>query len=244
MTIDTRLEHLYQQIELVRGIGNIQSHRLCIMSFVAFLTGEAHSDSPSTVSSLIRRYAIVVNDEMPNRLRQRLKSFAPRLIGTRDGEDLARARLLVEAARTEILPRLMEDSRRPNPRFSRTLWFAPKGHQKTSAALRELTDKVANFTVQADPAVCEEIASVVGQLLSQCARVAPMPFRDWYWLKAIDLFDRLCDVVGGQPRPEIRSECLASAEAVLDRRSEIPQHQMLVFNALRRLRSLMPLLMG
>ena len=77
MTIDAQLEHLYQQIELVRGSGDPKHRRLCIMSFVAFLNGEPHTDNPTTASSLIRRYAMVINDEMPDSLRQRLKPTIP-----------------------------------------------------------------------------------------------------------------------------------------------------------------------
>ena len=87
MTVDERMEQVYQQIELVRGVGDRRRAKLCIMSFVALLAGESHTDSPDTASAVLRRFAITINDEMPADMRQRLKPFAPRIIGTRDQWD-------------------------------------------------------------------------------------------------------------------------------------------------------------
>lgn len=241
MTVDARLERLYQQIELVRGIGDPNRRRLCIMSFVAFLTGEAHTDRPSTVSSLIRRFAMVINDEMPDSLRQRLKSFAPRLIGTKDDEDHARAQLLVDAAQVEILPRIAED-------FGRTITpsrcaINGKGPCKQPVTLHELAEKVAGFGTSPGTYNCEDMAAALAQLLAHCGKAAPASLGDWYWLKAIDLLDRLSDFTTGRPRPEICPERLVSLEAFLTRRSEMQQHKMRAAAAFARVRSFIPAFM-
>ena len=54
MTVDERMEQVYQQIELVRGVGDRRRAKLCIMSFVALLAGESHTDSPDTASAVLR----------------------------------------------------------------------------------------------------------------------------------------------------------------------------------------------
>lgn len=239
MTINAQLERLYQQIELVRGSGDPKRRRLCIMSFVAFLTGEAHTDNPSTASSLIRRYAMVVNDEMPDGLRQRLKAFAPRLIGTNDGEDLARAQVLAEAARGEILPRVESDF---GLRRSSTKEVAPKpckSTRKQATTLQELVDKVAGLAAPASTWASDSLPSELAKLIVHCGKCVPGARGEWYWLKAIDLLDRLCDVTGDQTRPVVQPERLASIEAFLTRNDEAQPHPLGAVAALARVRNLL-----
>ena len=237
MTIDAQLERLYQQIELVRGSGDPKRRRLCIMSFVAFLTGEAHTDNPSTASSLIRRYAMVVNDEMPDGLRQRLKAFAPRLIGTNDGEDLARVHVLAEAARDEILPRVESDF----GLRSSTKEVAPapcKGTRKQAMTLQELVDKVAGLAAPSSTSASDSLPSELAKLIAHCGKCVQGARGEWYWLKAVDLLDRLCDVIGDQSRPVVQPERLASIEVFLNRRDEAQPHLLGAVAALARVRNL------
>ena len=63
MSVNLAVERLYEEVELVRGTGNRHRGELCIMSFVAYLAGEPHTDSPSnpcgrthTISSPVCRY--------------------------------------------------------------------------------------------------------------------------------------------------------------------------------------------
>src|SRR5215207_11085379 len=98
MDLDPRLQRALDRVELVGGsIGNPGDGRMCLMSLVAFLAGEPHSDSPGCASPVIQAFAVLVNDHMPRAARQRLKPFAPRIIGTDDGLDRARAEVLREA---------------------------------------------------------------------------------------------------------------------------------------------------
>src|SRR3712207_4557165 len=105
MDLDPRLQRAFDRVELVSGsIGDPGQGRMCLMSLVAFLAGEPHSDSPGCASPLIQTFAVPVNDHMPRAARQRLKPFAPRIIGTHDGLDGLRAAVLRRALAEEILP--------------------------------------------------------------------------------------------------------------------------------------------
>src|SRR3954464_15922454 len=105
MNLDVGLQRAFDRVELVSGsIGNRGEGRMCLMSLVAFLAGEHHSDSPGCASPLIQTFAVLVNDHMPRAARQRLKPFAPRIIGTDDGLDGARAEVLRRALAEGILP--------------------------------------------------------------------------------------------------------------------------------------------
>ncbi|WP_135465616.1 hypothetical protein [Crenalkalicoccus roseus] len=110
MGVDRRLEVLHGRVTLCRGTGHPDQGRLCVMSFAALLAGEPHSDIPARVSPLIRDYAVMLNDAMPLEELQRLKPFAPRILGTDDGRDSERVALLRSALELEILPRLRSDS--------------------------------------------------------------------------------------------------------------------------------------
>jgi len=95
MSVNLEAERLYDQVELVRGTGSRNRGQLCIMSFVAYLAGERHTDHPRTASPFIRKFAIPLNDGVPTALCQDLKPFAPRIIGTNDGHDLKRAAVMI-----------------------------------------------------------------------------------------------------------------------------------------------------
>jgi len=92
------------------------------------------------------------------------------------------------------------------------------------------------------PAFQIEIAIATADLLTLGARAAPRPDTAvWYWNKAIDLLDRLCDVGGERAKPRIDAIRVAWLEAVLARRERIARHTALANRALERLRDLLPL---
>ena len=104
MDLHPRLQRAFDRVELVSGsIGDPDEGRMCLMSLVAFLAGEPHSDAPGCASPLIQTFAVLVNDHMPHAARQRLKPFAPRIIGTNDGFDPVRAEILRHALAEGIL---------------------------------------------------------------------------------------------------------------------------------------------
>ncbi len=62
MDLDLRLQRAFDRIELVSGAGDPRAGTMCVMSFAAFLAGEAaHTDDPVGASRLIRAFAIPIN---------------------------------------------------------------------------------------------------------------------------------------------------------------------------------------
>jgi hypothetical protein len=220
MSVDTAMERIYDRVELVRGVGDRWRGHFCLMSFVALLSGEAHTDHPRTVSPVIRRFGIVINDEMPSDMRQRLKPFAPRIMGTRDGLDKERAQFLLDAWRIEIVPQLLADfgvRARLTDRRTEGLLACPLIHRDNDAR--------------------DQLATAIARLIAHYAHTAPYRTRDWYWLKAIDLLDRLADIRNGEALAGIASEKITTAMQVLERGAK---PRFALTTALNRIRSLMP----
>jgi hypothetical protein len=221
MTLDLRLQRAFDRVELVSGVGDPNRGTMCLMSFVAYLAGEGHTDYPSCASPLIRSFVIPVNDHMPRGVRQRLKPFAPRIIGTSDGLDRARAEALRRALAEEILPRAFGQLASPpamqigqTGRFRR-FW--------TGLRRRQLLHRIGRLLEGAGSGGHRssyevELASAAGHLLGLCAQGGPDAGEaDWYWAQAIGLLDRLCDV--GPPKRQgasgVRAERLTRLEAPL-----------------------------
>jgi hypothetical protein len=199
MSVNLQAERLYDQIELVRGTGSRNRGQLCIMSFVAHLAGEPHTDHPRTASSFIRKFAIPLNDEVPTALCQDLKPFAPRIIGTNDRHDLKRAAVASEMIMGEVLPRAMVDFPHGLKDIRHELGntglfnFAVgwrNGGPSGSIASRFHAVRDAHELGQ-----CLLLAARAGQLFVSLVLCAPSPVvQRWYWAKALELLDRLCDV--------------------------------------------------
>jgi hypothetical protein len=217
MTVDTRFEGLYRQIELVQGPGDRRKGQLCLMSLAAFLAGESHSDDPATASAVIRRFAIPINDEMPPELRRRLKPFAPLIVGTRDGHDGERAALLIAVMRTELLPRVRRE-------FCDTVSVVPLATSRARyrISLEVYQPIISLLSEVGTPTSVREYAQIAGaaaRLICLCCRVAPIPDqRAWYWAKAIDLLDRLCTIGNQEPRPAIPDWQVSAMNALLQER--------------------------
>ena len=204
MVEDPRLERVCEDVELVRGTGNPLLGRLCVMSFVAYLAGDCHTDRPRCASPVIRSMAVLINDQMPPATRQRLTVFAPRIIGTDDGLDDVRVKILARAVFKEILPRAAREGRavravgRELSVFGR-LWI---GTAKR-ALVGRIKTALAELKAEAECGVPSELqrkmADATAQLIALCARDAPTPHGEaLYWDQAIDLLDELCDVGGGK----------------------------------------------
>lgn len=241
MTLDLRLEQLYRQIELVKGVGDPRRGQLCVMSFVALLAGESHTDSPATASVVIRRFAIPLNDRMPPVFRQRLKPFAPRIIGTRDGCDATRVRILAAAVREEIGPRILAEAGSGKTALA---WLG--GMRELRQTARALLDRLAAFTgsngLSGAAEFESEIAMATAQLIGLAARSSPRAEdAEWYWNKGIDLLDQLCDVGNGDARPPVDPLRVAWMEMVLARRERLARRSAIGGRTLERLRCLLPL---
>lgn len=202
MPVDTGFESLYNQVQLVRGPGNRRKGQLCLMSLVALLAGEGHSDNPTTASAVIRRFAMIINDEMPAAMRQRLKPFAPLIVGTCDGRDGERVRLLSTIMCAELLPRIKTDFCDTG-----TLVPLPKLRPKNITwpeIYQQLTALLSSAAINADVREYDRITTAATRLICLCGRVASLPDQQaWYWAKAVDLLDRLCTVGNEEPRSKI-----------------------------------------
>jgi hypothetical protein len=200
MHLDLRLERALERVELVTGVGTRDAGRMCVMSLVACLAGEEHTDSPACASPLIRAFAIPLNDNMPHAVRQRLKPFAPRILGTQDGMDAVRAELLRKALAEEILPRLGGRQAAPPRRFAAPFWrlWSMLGMRRLEREAEWMMDRAVALADGADMARAVAAAGAVGRLLARAARETHDPREaDRLWDLAVGLLDRMCDV-GGQ----------------------------------------------
>lgn len=199
MSVNLQLERRYDQIELVQGPGSRRHGKLCIMSFVAYLAGEHHTDHPRTASSFVRNFAIRLNDGVTSALRQELKPFAPRIIGTNDGRDFERTDVVYRTIIDEVVPRLTaelsaaQSDERAKP-WSKSLFLfdAGWGAGGTSSNIPCL---IHNIRVAHDTGDCLLVGTLAGHIFAVVARDAPSsPGQRWYWAKALELLDRLCEI--------------------------------------------------
>ena len=194
MDLDLRLQRALDRVELVSGsIGDPGDGRMCLMSLVAFLAGEPHSDAPGCASPLVQAFAVVVNDHMPRAARQRLKPFAPRIIGTNDGFDGLRAAVLLHALAEGAL------AGAPGQDLARAAAGPPDGG--VFAKLRRLwrwlrkdeRGRLLDRALSRDDGAY--LAREAARLIARAARHAPSAReRERHWDAAIGLLDRLCDV--------------------------------------------------
>lgn len=197
---DQLLEQLYERITLVRSIGSRQRGELCVMSFVALLAGEGHTDRPISASPLIRNLAIPINDALPQAERQRLKPFAPRFLGTNDGRDDARVEMLRQYLEEKLLPQVISDHLAKSANGAR----ARLGYLSAILLQEDLEAVVRRLLAdiqEGSRADYEQLGTRVGYLLSWCMRTATTSERRfWYQNEAILLLDQLCDI-GAAVRP-------------------------------------------
>ncbi len=219
MAHDPRIERLLGEVELVQSRGDPARRRLCVMSLVALLAEEPHSDRPLAASPLIAAFARPINDAMDRSTRQRLVPFAPQIRGTSARHDPARREVLHEALMTRLLPRIATD-----------LQVAARGHVQASAAeatarlLEALRDTPASrqprlvqdpawdgaalitplrvaLTAHRDGAGVQQAEAVARLIMAAASCVARPSRRAWYWDCAIGLLDTLCEVGRETPLP-------------------------------------------
>ena len=71
--------------------------RMCVMEAVAYVAGEPWSDAPQCASPVISAFLRSYNDSVSDEVRQSLKQYIPRLIGTRGSQVVEERRSLVAA---------------------------------------------------------------------------------------------------------------------------------------------------
>lgn len=204
MASNLSFQRLHDRARLITGRGDPNLDRFCIMSFVAFLAGEWFSDRPRTASPVIRRFVIPLNDRMDEAVRQRLKPFAPRILGTNDRHDPARAALLYEAVKEDLVPAGLQDARHragratvPAPAWLERLCpRAGAADRAAAAALDHAVQLNVHYVLDAhDVGDHGVLAKETGHMIAGLAAAAPdRRRRAWYWGRAVDLLDRLCDI--------------------------------------------------
>jgi len=75
---------------------------MCVMEAVAWVAGEAWTDTPECACPVITRFAQSINDSMGDEFRQRLLPYVPRLIGTRSTWAVEQRRALRAAAKPRM----------------------------------------------------------------------------------------------------------------------------------------------
>ena len=84
---------------------------LCLMEAVAWMEGEPHSDRPECACPVIGRFAMRINDAMPDDWRQKLVPFIPRLVGSRSpAHERERAKFLAWQAIRVFAPIWLDDA--------------------------------------------------------------------------------------------------------------------------------------
>lgn len=225
----TTVQSQFDRFELVSRVGAREDRELCVMSFVALLAGERHTDRPATACPVIASYVIKINDAIDCDTRQALKPLAVRIMGTNDGRQRERAWVLARECVNDVFARLMEDagasgevvSTLPRLPLRYDSFFKYKGliekfqtlgreHHVPRNCLYDLRYLLRAMEKRSD----ELVASAAAVMLVDCARLHPSPVAENpYWNKAIDLFSRLCDVGDGEraPVPVIEERLMAEA---------------------------------
>jgi hypothetical protein len=220
MTAIASMEHVYDRVKLVSGKGSRRTGRLCIMSFVALLAGESHTDAPKTASSFIRQFAIPFNDAIPHDDRQRLKLFAPGILGTNDGLDAERVALALQMLVEEIAPRFYADLAAARSLTRVRSGGRSSGSDGTKSPQEFVLAFVTNTALASAGRDSDRVATAAARLLIFCATMAPTAAdRRWYWSKGIDLLDRLCDVGDATRCPCLSPVQVERVQNVLVRRS-------------------------
>jgi hypothetical protein len=222
MDLDPRLQRALDRVELVGGsIGDPGQGRMCLMSLVAFLAGEPHSDAPGCASPVVQAFAVAVNDHMPRAARQRLKPFAPRIIGTGDGSDRLRAAILRRALAEEIPPEA--PGRRPTGHGAPAKGGFAKLRRLWRWLRKDERGRLLDRALSRDDGVY--LAREAARLIARSARHAPCAReQERHWDAAIGLLDRLCDAGAPAARrgPGVRAERLAQLETVPRLRQDAP----------------------
>jgi hypothetical protein len=86
-----------ETLELKSGLHNPNSHEMCVMEAVAMMAGERWSDHPKCASPVISAFLRSYNDSVSDEVRQTLKQYIPRLIGTAGSKDIEERRSLIAA---------------------------------------------------------------------------------------------------------------------------------------------------
>ena len=78
-----------EALKLLTGAHSSPDEGMCVMEAVAFVAGESHSDHPKCACETIGDFMRSWNDSGDDAIRERMKSYIPRLVGTNRGPEVA-----------------------------------------------------------------------------------------------------------------------------------------------------------
>ena len=94
---------------LSHGSHPTREQGMCAMEWVAYIANEPHSDKPKCVDVALRRFGIGINDHLPDDLRQQLRPYLARMIGTAgDGRTQERLYMMADWAVRVAAPERLE----------------------------------------------------------------------------------------------------------------------------------------
>jgi hypothetical protein len=82
----------YQTIKLSTGKHHSPDEGACVMELASMLADERFSDQPASVCPVIGSFLRAYNDSIDDRRRQDLYAYAAKVVGSRVGKDVQRAR--------------------------------------------------------------------------------------------------------------------------------------------------------
>lgn len=247
-----QVETLFRQLDLVPRVGERRESELCVMSLVALLAGERHTDRPATACPVIASYAIKINDTLDCDARQGLKLLATRIMGTNDGRHAERAWLLARVCVNEIFAYLMEDIGAP----ASVIADLPRMPLKIDSSFdfKQLSDdlqivgrhygmdrsRLADFRYllrACRRGSTEFVASAAAVTIVDCARLSDIPLEEnRYWDIAVGMFDQLCDIGLGERVPgRVMEESLMTIGAQARAQTTLGLLLVWLYNGIRKL---------
>lgn len=82
----------YQTIELSKGKHTSPEEGACVMELASMLSGEQFSDHPACACPVVGSFLRAYNDSVDDEHRQDLYAYASKIVGTRSGSRVQRAR--------------------------------------------------------------------------------------------------------------------------------------------------------
>ncbi len=214
-------------ISLVPRLGERREQELCVMSFVALLAGERHTDRPSTACPVITTFVIKINDAIDCDTRQRLKPLAHDILGTNDGRSAERAWYLARTCVNDVfagiaaaagaspdeIPHLPEsrDNSIDYSLLSSRLKVISKRCPVDKAVLFDIRYLLRALARGSD----ELTASAAAVLFVDAARLSGEPTdTNPYWMAAVTMFSRLCRIGKDARTPATMVEERLVADAI------------------------------
>ena len=139
-------ERLAQVTHLEAGGHDSPETGLCLLEAVAYVTGLPHSDQPPCACPVVTRYAMALNDRMPDDQRQRLLPYIVRIAGSKATPEVERLRAYKAATyAVKVFAPLVLDARGFTDHAA-TLRAVPDITDRASALVAKTANAAINST--------------------------------------------------------------------------------------------------